>query len=243
MPTAPTAPANIADTREQLLRTALFAFADHGVEGVRLSHVRDAAGQSNRSAVHYHFKNKETLVQAVVEFVQSKLAPHMQAALNALKGEHVQAGQLPTLVEVMFGPFVNLFASGAVGEACIRFMSRLTWQTGTEGQRVLTEFFIPYANAFAPCLQACLPQLSAAELRFKLYLAVNNSIHGLADFSILLHDPGIEALGEHEPAPLAMRRLFFDYIAGGLAGAGPVHRGCSTPAANKASTKAPKATR
>ncbi|HEX4879735.1 MAG TPA: TetR family transcriptional regulator, partial [Limnobacter sp.] len=193
-----TAHANTADTREQLLRTALFAFADHGVEGVRLSQVRDAAGQGNRSAVHYHFKNKATLVQAVVEFVQGKLTPHMQTALRTLHTGQVQANHLPTLVEVMFGPFVNLFASGSVGEACIRFMSRLTWQTGTEGQRVLTEFFIPYANAFAPSLQACLPELSPAELRFKLYLAVNNSIHGLADFSILLHDPGLESLGTHE---------------------------------------------
>ncbi|HEX4842822.1 MAG TPA: TetR family transcriptional regulator [Limnobacter sp.] len=243
MPAHLTATPSTADTREQLLRSALFAFANHGVEGVRLSHVRDAAGQNNRSAVHYHFKNKETLVQAVVEFVQGKLAPHMQSALAALQSGQVQAGQLPALVEVMFGPFVNLFASGAVGEACIRFMSRLTWQSGTEGQRVLTEFFIPYANAFAPCLQACLPQLSAAELRFKLYLAVNNSIHGLADFSILLHDPGLEALGEHEPAPLAMRRLFFDYMAGGLAGAPIAHKGLSTPAASKVSTKMPKATR
>lgn len=207
-----------SDTREHLLRTALFAFADHGVEGVRLSHIRDAAGQGNRSVMHYHFKNKDTLVQAVVEFVQGQLDTHMQRAAGRLPGILPQPSQLPALVEVMFEPFVTLFASGPVGEACIRFMSRLTWQSGAKGQRVLTDFFIPYGNLFLPALQGCVPHLSPTELRFKIYLAVNNCIHGLADFSILLHDPALEPLGDKEPAILAMRRLFFDYMAGGFSG-------------------------
>ena len=56
----------VIDTREQLLRIALNEFAQHGIEGVTLSKIRQLSGQGNRSAVHYHFKTKDRLVEEVV---------------------------------------------------------------------------------------------------------------------------------------------------------------------------------
>lgn len=71
--------APVVDTREQLLRIALNEFAQHGIEGVTLSRIRLLSGQSNRSAVHYHFKTKDKLVEEVVEFVNAQLASFLMA--------------------------------------------------------------------------------------------------------------------------------------------------------------------
>jgi hypothetical protein len=89
---------------------------------------------------------------------------------------------------LIFDPFLKLFASGQTGATCIQFLSRLTWQTGEQGQRFLTRFFNPYMAVFAPTLLKMLPQYSETQLRFKIHLAVNTAIHGLADFSMVMHD-------------------------------------------------------
>jgi AcrR family transcriptional regulator len=55
-----------SETRELILVTAERLFAEHGVEAVSNRQVSEAAGQSNNSAVSYHFGTKEDLVLAIV---------------------------------------------------------------------------------------------------------------------------------------------------------------------------------
>lgn len=207
-----------ADTRETLLRIALREFAQHGIEGVPLSRIRMLAGQGNRSAIQYHFKTKEGLVEAVVNFVTGRLDRFCQKALVDFENNRQQYRQLRCLSELVFDPFVQLFSSGETGATCIRFLSRLTWQTGEQGQRFLTRYFNPYMDAFAPALRTLLPQYSEAQLRFKVHLAVNSAIHGLADFSMVMHDERLLPLVGQADGAREMRRLFHDYISAGLQG-------------------------
>jgi len=101
---------------------------------------------------------------------------------------------------------------------CIQFLSRLTWQTGEQGQRFLTRYFNPYMDVFAPTLQQIFPQYSEAQLRFKVHLAVNTAIHGLADFSMVMHDERLLPLVNQSGGLKEMRRLFHEYISAGLRG-------------------------
>ncbi len=55
-----------SETRELILVTAERLFAEHGVEAVSNRQVSEAAGQSNNSAVGYHFGTKDDLVLAIV---------------------------------------------------------------------------------------------------------------------------------------------------------------------------------
>lgn len=208
----------IADTREQLLRIALREFAQHGIEGVTLSRIRQLSGQGNRSAVHYHFKTKEGLVEEVVDFATSRLGVFCEQAHEEFALNRPEHQEWRGLSELIFDPFVKLFASGQTGATCIRFLSRLTWQTGEQGQRFLTRFFSPYMQVFTPALKAMLPNYSEAQLRFKIHLAVNTAIHGLADFSMVMHDEGLLPLVSQADGPQEMRRLFHDYVSAGLKG-------------------------
>lgn len=208
----------VIDTREQLLRIALSEFSRHGIEGVALSSIRKLSGQSNRSAVHYHFKTKERLVEEVVDFVTSQLDVYCKQAhaeFGLRKPEHKEWIRLS---ELMFDPFLKLFSSGETGAICIQFLSRLTWQTGEQGQRFLTRFFNPYMEVFFPELLKILPHYSAVQLQFKLHLAVNTAIHGLADFSMVMHDEKLLPLVGHADGVKEMRRLFHDYVSAGLKG-------------------------
>lgn len=210
--------ARVIHTREQLLRIALNEFSQHGIQGVTLSRIRQLSGQNNRSAIHYHFKTKNRLVEEVVEFVNGQLdvyckQAHAEFALN--KPEYREWARLS---ELIFDPFLKLFASGETGTTCIQFLSRLTWQTGEQGQRFLTRFFNPYMAVFTPTLQNMLPQFSETQLRFKIHLAVNTAIHGLADFSMVMHDETLRPLLSQADGAKEMRRLFHDYVSAGLKG-------------------------
>lgn len=62
------------------------------------------------------------------------------------------------------------------------------------------------------------PQYSEAQLRFKVHLAVNTAIHGLADFSMVMHDERLLPLVNQSGGLKEMRRLFHEYISAGLKG-------------------------
>lgn len=53
-------------TRERLIDAAEVIFARNGFELANLREINRAAGQSNNSALHYHFGNREDLLQAVL---------------------------------------------------------------------------------------------------------------------------------------------------------------------------------
>ncbi|MFD6856042.1 TetR/AcrR family transcriptional regulator [Rhodococcus sp. NPDC060090] len=52
--------------KQQLVLTAERLYALHGLDGVPLRHIGVAAGMANKSAVQYHFGNRENLIQAIL---------------------------------------------------------------------------------------------------------------------------------------------------------------------------------
>ncbi len=51
---------------EQLKAVALSLFSQHGIDGVTVRQIAEAAGQKNHAAVGYHFGSKEALVRQVI---------------------------------------------------------------------------------------------------------------------------------------------------------------------------------
>lgn len=214
-----TAPLPSHDARAALLQSALRAFAHHGINGVSLRTVTAQAGQLNQSAIRYHFGGKEGLVQAVLEDVMARLAPHQAESLAQLAGkpaEHPWTAREVT--EMLCQPFLMLFMSGSDGLNRIRFLSRLTWQEGGKGQALLVAAVQPYFMCFTPALRRLNPGRSDEAVALKTYLAVNTLIHGLADVTLLGAHPvfGLDSLRATRPDH--MLDYFYSYIAGGLQG-------------------------
>ncbi|MFP5307867.1 MAG: TetR/AcrR family transcriptional regulator, partial [Gammaproteobacteria bacterium] len=72
-------------TRYQLLLAALELFAVEGVNATSIRRITAHAGAANQSAVHYHFRNKDGLIRAVLDYVNEQLAPLQNEALVELK--------------------------------------------------------------------------------------------------------------------------------------------------------------
>jgi TetR/AcrR family transcriptional regulator len=81
------------DTEDRILEAALHAFARKGRDGARTQEIADAAG-INKAMLHYYFRNKERLYEAVFLYVFRKLmasfghtvidAPTFEETLRAL---------------------------------------------------------------------------------------------------------------------------------------------------------------
>ncbi|WP_331446155.1 helix-turn-helix domain-containing protein [Streptomyces xanthochromogenes] len=75
------------ETREKLIRAAEEVFAAQGVDGAQLRDIVKLAGQSNPSAVQYHFGSRAGLLDAVMTGRQRRT----EGVLEALLAERVQA--------------------------------------------------------------------------------------------------------------------------------------------------------
>jgi AcrR family transcriptional regulator len=58
--------------KERIVRAAEWLFAEYGVDNVSLRQIGVAAGNSNNSAVQYHFGSKDQLIDAIFEYRQPR---------------------------------------------------------------------------------------------------------------------------------------------------------------------------
>jgi TetR/AcrR family transcriptional regulator, regulator of cefoperazone and chloramphenicol sensitivity len=78
-----------AGTRRRIIVAAADLFAERGVEAVSLKEILERAGQSNESAIHYHFGSREGLVLAILR-QESPAEPARAEMLQQIedRGDH-----------------------------------------------------------------------------------------------------------------------------------------------------------
>lgn len=212
-----TAPPAEDRTRQALVDQALEMFAAEGLGAVSLRRITAAAGAANQSAVHYHFRNKLGLVRAVLDRVNERLAPLQADALAELRA--IGHGRAPTAEEIVgigLAPYVYLYQTSDDGQLCLRFLSRLTWESGADAQKLMLQKVRPYFLELMPFLQRAFPDKPLEALDFQLYMAAANIIHGLADITLLGREPMSSTDRLYRERPLDMLKYFYAYIAAGL---------------------------
>ena len=69
------------NTEEQILNAAKQVFQAKGMDGARMQEIADKAG-INKAMLHYYFRSKQLLFEAVFNNAFSLLAPQLNAVLN-----------------------------------------------------------------------------------------------------------------------------------------------------------------
>lgn len=189
--------------RSRLLDCAERLFGEHGLGGVSLRAINAEAGLSP-AALHYHFGNKQVLLEAVIDRRMSRL---MQRRAELLE-EVDRAGERPevrAVVAAMLAPLVELIRErGDGGLRYVRLLARLhadgdldhAWVTRTHPGGVAR---------IGPLLRAALPHLSAPLLALRLKWAIDTLLSSLAG------DPAAFSEG----LDLYVAALL-DFVAGGL---------------------------
>ncbi|WP_367040281.1 helix-turn-helix domain-containing protein [Streptomyces sp. Je 1-332] len=111
------------ETRDKLIRAGEEVFAAQGVHGAQLRDIVRLAGQSNPSAVQYHFGSRAGLLDAVMAERQSRT-------------EQVLAAELKQAPDGLHGLLGALVAAEATelrterGRRCLRISTQLSHESG-----------------------------------------------------------------------------------------------------------------
>ena len=118
-------------TRKRIIDTAETLFAERGVESTSLIEIAKAAGQKNRSALQYHFTNKEGLLDAVLDKHAQDISDMRVLMLDTLerRGDYT----LHELIEALVLPMASQLDNRDGGQAFLKIHSQLmTTQTYSE---------------------------------------------------------------------------------------------------------------
>ncbi|MFD0342685.1 TetR/AcrR family transcriptional regulator [Streptomyces sp. NPDC127117] len=119
------------ETREKLIRAAEEVFAAQGTDGAQLRDIVRLAGQSNPSAVQYHFGSRAGLLDAVMA---GRLARTEQVLTPLLAALDEDCGVRELLTALMTAE-ASLLADDR-GRRCLRISAQLTHETGLRTGRL-----------------------------------------------------------------------------------------------------------
>lgn len=109
-----------------LILAAERLFAEHGIEGVALRQVNQAANQKNMSAAHYHFGSRDGLVLAVLMYRW----PDLDRRRGELLGSESRIKDVRFYLEAFIKPLVEQLIPRKEGNYYLRFMRHYEKFTG-----------------------------------------------------------------------------------------------------------------
>ncbi|MEH6637325.1 MAG: helix-turn-helix domain-containing protein [Halioglobus sp.] len=110
-------------TRKRIIDTAEALFAERGVESTSLLEIAKVSGQKNRSALQYHFTNKEGLLDAVLDKHAQDISDARTLMLDSLeqRGDYT----LYELIEALVLPMASQLDNKDGGRAFLKIHSQL----------------------------------------------------------------------------------------------------------------------
>jgi len=174
-----------AATRAKLIAVAERLFAEKGVEGVSLAEIVRVARQRHSNACHYHFGNKDGLIQAIL----NKHVPAISAQRNAMFDSIEVAGtnSVTEVVRAFVRPVAAKLFDPNGGKDFIRFNAQLVARHTMAIQGQDAALSLPVADRLNRKLRAALASLNlpAALVDGRLMVAAIMLFSGLADYSRL----------------------------------------------------------
>jgi AcrR family transcriptional regulator len=161
-------------TEDKILDTAERLFAEQGYAGTSLRQIIAAAGV-NLAAIHYHFGNKEELLDRLVA---RKAAPVNAERLALLDGFEAEAGTAPVAVNKLLEAFLEPALNRVKENPDFgKLMGRLYGEGLIPG--IKERHFENVINRFMAAFGRALPQLSPDELAMRLQFMVGAMAHTL----------------------------------------------------------------
>ncbi len=117
-------PRDAQRTRLSLMRAAEKLFSARGVDAVSLREVSETAGQRNNSAVLYHFKSREGLIDAILNRHADPIQARYVAQLDLLQSQGKV--ELRTILDVLVRPLVAKLEDADGGPEFVSISAQLT---------------------------------------------------------------------------------------------------------------------
>lgn len=166
------------ETRKRIIDTAERLFAERGVESTSLLEIAKESGQKNRSALQYHFTNKEGLLNAVLD----KHANDISQARSLMLDELEQRGSfaLDELVEALVLPMASQLDNRDGGRSFLKIHSQLMATETYRDLRQRRDANDANTRRLVAMTKGFMPEQDADSMRARFALIGCLLIHGLA---------------------------------------------------------------
>jgi AcrR family transcriptional regulator len=168
------------DTKQRILDVAEQLFAEHGFAGTSLRHIITDAGV-NLAAVHYHFRSKESLLEAVIVRRTAPLNEERLGLLDQAERDSAGAAALEDVLAAFFGPPIRLILNPS-GEGRIfgKLMGRLHSETNVCFLEIAKKHFGVVSQRFRTALERAVPELPLDDIYWRMHFAMGAMAHTLS---------------------------------------------------------------
>jgi AcrR family transcriptional regulator len=196
-------------TRARIVSAAERLFAERGIDATTLAEINRAASQRNRSAVQYHFGNKEGVIHAILD----KHTPAIELRRHAMLDEIEVDGEpdLRALAEALVLPVAEKLDDPDGGLAFLRLNAQLIGHPSFPLLSLHAQRINRGADRLNRLIVATLPDWPEALWTPRWLLLIGLLFHGMADYARLLEASG--ASDEAPPRDLFVNNLIDSVIA------------------------------
>jgi len=182
-------------TRARIVSAAERLFAERGIDATTLAEINRAASQRNRSAVQYHFGNKEGVIHAILD----KHTPGIELQRHAMLDEIEMNGEpsLRTLAEALVLPVAEKLDDPDGGPAFLRLNAQLIGHPSFPLLSLHAQRINRGADRLNRLIVATTPDWPEALWVPRWLLLIGLLFHGTADYARLLE----AAAGASDEAP------------------------------------------
>ena len=183
--------ATSARTREALIMAAGELFAQRGLDAVSTRAIAEHAGE-NVGSIHYHFKNKEGLLKAIMEFIMmrwkdSPLDKCWEKYQNKLDDPHYRAEYVREFINIHFE---RIYFSDTPTWCGGMFYQCMTHPDDTI-RRYFEELRRPHRDLLLETAERLHPHFN----KMQAFVWANNLMGQITHYAMM--SPMIEALGPH----------------------------------------------
>jgi AcrR family transcriptional regulator len=181
-----TMPEPLHATKLAILNATERLVAARGFEATSLRAIT-AAARVNLAAVNYHFATKDALL---LEMLNRRMKPLNQSRLALLDQFESEAGGKPVpvekILEALFRPVIELISQPAKGgRNFLRLLSLCLATPGSFLKPLVQEEFAEKNRRFHRALRRSLPNLSEADVHWRLHFAQGAFLHAVAHSRVL----------------------------------------------------------
>jgi AcrR family transcriptional regulator len=168
-------------TRKRIINAAEKLFAEKGVEATSLLDIAKAAKQKNRSALQYHFDNKQGLLDAVLDKHAKAIAERRLAMLDALEAQGEYS--LYQVIEAQVVPVAQQMETRDGGKAFVKIHSQLMSSPDYSELRRHRDSEAADVQRMLVMISKKATPVGSDSARSRAILAGCLLVHGLADYT------------------------------------------------------------
>jgi len=166
-------PATQSSSAETILDAAEKVFAELGYEGASMRQIAETADIA-QALLHYHFRTKEGLYEAVFERRSTVINAQRLQLLNALFTNRPS----PTIEDVLKTYFEPVMSdSGAGNAAFAQMVASLTLGSDERAAKLITKYYDPIAREYIAAFQKTVPCLDGGMAVWAYLMALGARTH------------------------------------------------------------------